>query len=148
MDVEKIKADFQIESSAIKNVILKVKHMPDKGEKITYHLDVDYNILNLEESDSAYHGALELFIEIKAKSGRKNILEIKLESEAHFKGNKKTITYDQFRDMLELNGLATLSHLSRSYILAFTALSGINPPVRMPLLNIHALREMKNIEKH
>jgi hypothetical protein len=45
--------------------------------------------------------------------------------------------------MLELNGLTTLSQLSRAYILSVTALSGITPPVKLPMINIFKLRQQK-----
>ena len=44
---------------------------------------------------------------------------------------------------MELNGLATLSHLSRSYIIAATSLAGMNPPVKTPRANILILIAMK-----
>ncbi|WP_231968927.1 hypothetical protein [Thermoanaerobacterium sp. RBIITD] len=45
--------------------------------------------------------------------------------------------------MIELNGLTTLSQLSRTYILTVTSLSGINPPVKLPMVNIFKLIQQK-----
>lgn len=45
--------------------------------------------------------------------------------------------------MLELNGLTTLSQLSRAYILTVTSLSVINPPVKLPMVNIFKLMQQK-----
>lgn len=50
---------------------------------------------------------------------------------------------DQFLEMLEVNGLIALSQISRAYIISVTSQSGINPPVRMPMIDIRKLREMK-----
>jgi len=52
-----------------------------------------------------------------------------------------------FKQMVELNGLVTLSQMSRSYIQSVTAQSGINPPVKMPLIDINRLIELKNKDK-
>lgn len=50
--------------------------------------------------------------------------------------------------MLELNGVVTLSQLARAYVLSVTSLSGINPPVKLPMINVLALRDKKkNKEK-
>lgn len=45
--------------------------------------------------------------------------------------------------MLELNGVVALSQLTRSYVLSATALAGINPPVRLPMINIYQLKKLK-----
>ena len=53
---------------------------------------------------------------------------------------------EHFRQMLELNGVVTLSQISRSFILSVTSQSGINPPVRIPMVNVLALKEKKQSE--
>jgi hypothetical protein len=46
--------------------------------------------------------------------------------------------------MLELNGVATLSQLCRAYILSISALSGISPTIKLPMINVLSLRKKKN----
>lgn len=60
-----------------------------------------------------------------------------------FLGNPKRLSKENFMDMLELNGVVTLSQLARAYVLSVTSLSGINPPVKLPMINVVALREKK-----
>lgn len=60
-----------------------------------------------------------------------------------FLGNPKRLYKENFMDMLELNGVVTLSQLARAYVLSVTSLSGINPPVKLPMINVVALREKK-----
>ena len=52
---------------------------------------------------------------------------------------------NKFEEMLEINGLVTLSQISRAYILSATSQAGI-PPVKMPMINVIKLREKKRKE--
>ncbi|MGV8145203.1 MAG: hypothetical protein ACLKAK_00725 [Alkaliphilus sp.] len=40
--------------------------------------------------------------------------------------------------------MATLSHLTRAYIISVSALTGLNPPIRLPMININSLRKCKD----
>ena len=60
-----------------------------------------------------------------------------------FIGNPQKLSEENFNDMLELNGVVTLSQLARAYVMSVTALSGINPPVKLPMINVISLREKK-----
>ncbi|WP_223814627.1 hypothetical protein [Thermoanaerobacterium thermosaccharolyticum] len=71
------------------------------------------------------------------------LLKINLTMEGVFVGNTQKLKQEDFLDMLELNGLTTLSQLSRAYILTVTSLSGINPPVKLPMVNIFKLMQQK-----
>ena len=70
-------------------------------------------------------------------------IKIDLTMEGAFIGNIQKLKKEDFANMLELNGLTTLSQLSRAYILSVTALSGITPPVKLPMINIFKLRQQK-----
>ncbi|NLU48387.1 MAG: preprotein translocase subunit SecB, partial [Syntrophomonadaceae bacterium] len=63
--------------------------------------------------------------------------------EGAFAGNAEKLGHQRFTDMLEMNGLITLLHISRAYLLSVTAQSGINPPVKLPMVNVIKLREKK-----
>lgn len=63
--------------------------------------------------------------------------------EGKFLGNKNSLKREDFMKMLELNGVVALSQLTRSYVLSATALAGINPPVRLPMINIYQLKKLK-----
>ena len=51
--------------------------------------------------------------------------------EGIFVGNPQKLNIEQFKEMLELNGVATLSQLCRAYILSISALSGISPAIKL-----------------
>ncbi|MCD5410423.1 MAG: hypothetical protein LRZ93_02045 [Clostridiales bacterium] len=55
----------------------------------------------------------------------------------------KKLDEEQFISFLELNGVATLSHLNRAYITAVSSLTGLNPPISLPMININSLRRFK-----
>ncbi len=63
--------------------------------------------------------------------------------EGMFTGNNDRLSREKFMEMLEINGLVNLLHLSRAYLISVTAQSGINPPVRLPMINVLILREEK-----
>ena len=81
---------------------------------------------------------------IKAKVKNTILFKVDLKMEGLFLGNPEKLTIDNFKDMVELNGVATLSQLSRSYIMSVSALSGITPVIKVPMINIFSLREKKN----
>jgi hypothetical protein len=64
--------------------------------------------------------------------------------EGIFVGNPQKLNIEQFKEMLELNGVATLSQLCRAYILSISALSGISPAIKLPMINVLSLRKKKN----
>lgn len=70
-------------------------------------------------------------------------LKIDLTMEGAFIGNIQKLKKEEFINMLELNGLTALSQLSRAYILSVTALSGITPPVKLPMINVFKLIQQK-----
>ncbi len=147
MDIKKISADFQFIGSRIARFSIETNSLNMKKSKVTVNLDVDYNIIEISEKNEKYVGIINYIVDIKATSQKSTLFKICLNMEGMFAGNSNKINKEQFRNMLELNGVATLSHLSRSYILATTSMSGINPPVKLPMINIHKLKEAKNKEK-
>ena len=48
--------------------------------------------------------------------------------------------------MLGVNGTATLSQISRAYIISVTSLSGM-PPINLPMVNIYAMKKYKDNSK-
>ena len=86
-----------------------------KGEKVNY--DIDYNIVEVKEDEKLFIGKLEYIVVIKAKVNNKILFNIKLSMEGIFAGAKNKLSQEDFKNMMELNGIATLPHLSRAYII-------------------------------
>jgi len=143
MDSKKITAEFQLVKNRVSNFSIESKDLDTKAKSVTMSYDIDYNIREIQEDEEAYVGLLELIIKVRAKIKNSILFKVNLNMEGVFMGNSKKMPMNNFQDMLELNGIATLSHLSRSYIMSVSSLSGLNPPVQLPMINVHKLRELK-----
>ncbi len=147
MDSKKVLADFQFVRNRVSNFSIETKSLGSKNSAVDVNYDIDYNILEMTEEEDQYVGLLELIIIIKAKMKNSVLFKVHLTMEGFFVGNPKKLSLEHFEEMLELNGIATLSHLSRAYILSVSSLSGLQPPVQLPMINVHKLREMKEKKK-
>lgn len=143
MDSKKVLADFQFVANRVSFFSIETKDINTSGNPAKIDTDIDYNILSAEKEENNYVGVIEFIAEIKAKVKKSILLKINLKMEGVFVGNPFVLTDESFKDMLEINGVATLSHLSRSYIMSTATLAGINPPIKLPMVNIHKLKELK-----
>lgn len=141
---KEVLADFQFVANRISQFSLETKGIENKGSKAQVSFNFDYNILQLEEQEERYIGCIEFVSFIKAKVKNSILFKVDLKMEGVFIGNPQKLTLEQFKEMAELNGVATLSQLSRAYILSVSALSGINPAIKLPMINVFSLREKKN----
>ncbi len=112
-----------------------------KAQSVNVAFDIDYNIKELKYEAGNSFGLLDYVVKVKASVKRKALFKIELVMEGAFRS--ETLSEKEFKDMVEVNGLITLSHISRAYILSVTAQSGINPPVRVPMVNVHKMIEAK-----
>jgi preprotein translocase subunit SecB len=135
-------ADFQILGSRVNKLLLDTRIISTKG-RADLSFDFDYNISEVEENENQLRGILKFFIKVKAKVKNKLLFNIELEMHGLFAGNPERLSREKFMEMLEINGLITLLHISRSYLISVSAQSGINPPVHIPMINVMKLREMK-----
>ncbi|HEY5560683.1 MAG TPA: preprotein translocase subunit SecB [Clostridiaceae bacterium] len=144
MNVDKVMADFQLLRTRVSEFSLLTKPIEPNGIVAKLEYNLDYNILNITEEDNKFTGYLEFIVEVKAKIKNSLLFKVSFNLEGVFMGNPNVLDSESFRRTMELNGVATLSQLSRSYIISTTALLGLNPPVRLPMANIVKLRELKN----
>lgn len=141
---KEVLADFQFVANRISQFTLETKDVENKGAKAQVSFDFDYNVLNLEEQEERYLGSIEFSVYVKAKVRNSTLFKVNLKMEGVFIGNSQKLTMDNFKEMVELNGIATLSQLCRAYILSVSALSGINPAIKLPMINVFSLRDKKN----
>ncbi|MDV3429200.1 MAG: preprotein translocase subunit SecB, partial [Bacillota bacterium] len=139
-------ADFQFIGSRVGQFKIETKDIQITESRTQITTDFDYNIKEVKKLEDNYFGCIEFMTIIKAKVKNTFLFKINLSMEGAFTGNSSKLTLEKFQEMLELNGLVTLSQLSRSYILSVTALSGINPPVKLPMINVVSLRQHKKTE--
>jgi preprotein translocase subunit SecB len=115
-----------------------------KAQSVNIAFDFDYNLKDLKHEDGNSFGLLDYAVKVKATVKKKVFFKIDLLMEGAFKS--ETLSKEDFKNMVEVNGLITLSHITRAYIISVTAQSGINPPVRVPMVNINKLIEQKKKE--
>lgn len=140
---KEILADFQFAGNRVSSFLIETKDIETKGARTNVSFDFDYNTKGVEETDERYIGELEFLVSVKAKIKNAILFKIDLKMEGLFLGNPKRLSKENFIDMLELNGVVTLSQLARAYFISVTSLSGINPPVKLPMINVVALRDKK-----
>jgi preprotein translocase subunit SecB len=143
MDSKKIQADFQFVASRVSHFSLETKDIATEEIPVRIDSDIDYNILNIEKNENNHVGVIEFTAEIKSKVKKSYLFKISVKMEAIFVGNPHVLTDETFKNRLELNGVATLSQMCRSFVLSTTALAGINPPIKIPMVNIQKLRDLK-----
>lgn len=144
---KEVMADFQFIGNRVSSFSLETKMLDTKGQKVLTDFQYDYNINECEEANDKYFGIIEFIIHGKAKVGRTNLFKIDLTMEGAFIGNHNVLDKERFEQMLEQNGIVTLSQISRSFLLSVTSQSGINPPVRLPMINVMALNNEKKAER-
>jgi len=137
-----IMADFQFLGHRVSKLVLDTRLVEEKGPS-NVSFDFDYEVMDLLEEDNRFLGIIQLIVQVKAKIKNKVLFKIDLKMEGAFAGNAEKLSHQKFTDMLEMNGLITLLHISRAYLLSVTAQSGINPPVKLPMVNVLKLREKK-----
>jgi len=112
-----------------------------KAQSVNIAFDLDYNLKEFKYEDGNSLGLLDYSVKAKATVKKKVLYKIDLVMEGAFRS--ETLGKEDFENMVEVNGLITLSHISRAYIISATAQAGIDPPVRVPMVNINKLLEQK-----
>lgn len=143
IEANKIVASFQMIASRVVRFELETKEVNNDNEKVNVRNSFDYEVVRIEEHEDHYYGVVQFKTDFVAKIGRKTLFKIFVVYEGKFMGNKNILKQEDFQRMLELNGVVALSQFTRSYVLSVTALAGINPPVRLPMININQLKKLK-----
>ena len=143
IEANKIVASFQMIASRVVRFELETKEVNNDNEKVNVRNSFDYEVVRIEEHEDDYYGVVQFKTDFVAKIGRKTLFKIFVVYEGKFVGNKNFLKQEDFQRMLELNGVVALSQFTRSYVLSVTALAGINPPVRLPMININQLKKLK-----
>ncbi len=112
-----------------------------KGRPVNIAFDFDYDIKDFKQEEASWYGLIDYVVKVKATVKKKVLFKIDLVMEGAFRSD--SLGEDKFKEMVEVNGLITLSQISRAYILSVTAQSGINPPIRVPMVNVNKMIETK-----
>lgn len=120
---------------------LTTNMMSTKTHPLNVDFDFDYKIKDVEREENRSLCLIDYIVKVKATVKKKVLFKIELIMEGAFRSD--TLADEDFKEMVELNGLITLSHISRAYIQSVTAQSGIHPPIRLPMINVNTLIEKK-----
>lgn len=142
MNSKEVAADFQILGNRVVKLTIETK-IPDKPGGAELSFDMDYKSDNVDQNDNQFIGMVQLAIQVRAKIKNKPLFKIDLLMEGVFAGNSGKISREKFIEMMEMNGLITLIHISRAYLTSISAQSGINPPIHLPMVNVVKWREVK-----
>lgn len=142
MNTEKIIADFQFLDNKVIQFNMKNNLLNTKNKKIKIDYDMDYEIISCNELEDKYLGVINFSVELNGKIEDEEIFEIDLIMSGKFVGYKN-LSIDRFEDMLKVNGTATLSQISRAYLISISSLSGM-VPINLPMVNVHAMKKYKD----
>lgn len=142
MNSKSVLADFQFLGNRVSKLVLDTRLIEEKG-RAEVTIDFDYNVNEVETKEKKFLATLSLIIQVKAKIKNRILFRVELEMDGLFAGDAREISQEKFMNMLEMNGLVTLLHISRAYLLSVTSQSGIQPPVKIPMINVLKLREKK-----
>lgn len=141
MKTDKILADFQLLNNKVLEFYFQNKLL-NTNDKISIDCEMDYEIISCIEDEDRYFGAIDFIVGLSGKVGDSEAFKIHLIMRGNFAGSKKNLTINSFREMLEVNGTATLSQLSRAFLTSATSLSGIKTII-LPMVNIYAMKRYK-----
>lgn len=142
MKTDKIMADFQFSNNkviefSIQNILLLAKN-----KAIKVDCDMDYDIVSCNEAEDSYLGIVDFIVNLTGKIEDSQTFKIHLIMRGNFIGSNRNLSMEMFKEMLEVNGTATLSQISRAYITSVTSLSGMHP-INLPMVNIYEMKKYK-----
>lgn len=103
---------------------------------------MDYEIISCEELEDTHLGIVDLIVDLEGQIDENEIFKIHLRMKGKFVGSKNKLTLSKFREMLEINGTATLSQIARAYLISVSTLSGM-VSINLPMVNIYAMKKYK-----
>jgi len=146
MKINKIMADIQFLDNKVIEFTIENKLLNTKKKVINVNYDMDYEIVNCVEAEDGYFGIVDFTVNLTGKIDENEAFKIHLKTRGSFIGSKENLSIDKFKEMLEVNGTATLSQISRAYITSVTSLSGMHP-INLPMINIYAMKKYKENSK-
>lgn len=98
-------------------------------------LDMDPELEYKRIDNGCHFGLLTLSIKVRGRSGRKIALKLDATIKGRFEA-PEIMEENTFKNFCMISGTATLIPLLRATIMSFTSQAGMNPPIRIPLINV------------
>lgn len=134
---EKVYSEFHFVGNSIRKAIIENNLIVFYDEKeFERFLDLSHEILSVGISDEGdeISGVIDLHIDLTIEQERKTY-KISMTIEGCFTAPAE-MGKDNFKEMLQINGLATLYSIARGYIQSISAQSLFGGVVLLPMLNV------------
>lgn len=145
MGINNYLSDFQFVGSTVKDLFFKNDFISyAETDELERTIDVSYEVEDIIDSPEHEHlimGILLLHVKVKIQGDnsssqkKKNDLDLSITLEGCFHSN--TLEEEKFKEMLEINGCATLYSIARSIIISITSQSFANGPCILPMINVY-----------
>lgn len=144
MNAENIKSGFQLLATSIKHIEVNNSFTYfDDNEEIDRKYDVTYEIDDISRDDhDTILGTISLNV-IAIVKNKDAEMNFNLIIQGCFMSEDDTKS-EEFRDMLEINGCATLYSISRAMILNISSQSCFGAHILLPMINLFKLKEKNN----
>ena len=143
MDVSKARSDFQMIGSRIISITLKndFVEIPD-DEKVRRRIELSHTIREREEEEDfcddaeMHQGLVVLTVKVDIRRG-KDKFKLNLEIEGFFVAPLTGYTREGFREMLGINGIASIYSIARATAASISALAFPGGSVILPMINVY-----------
>ena len=158
MSVNSYMSDFQFVGSTIKSFHLENQFIDfDEKAELDRVVDVSYEVKYIspektsKETDYPMLGIIVLYTTMtiggdnSCPCRQEDGLKLSLTLEGCFK--TKTLNRDEFKEMLELNGCATLYSIARAIIISITSQTFSDGPCVLPMINVYNMVDQQDEEQ-
>lgn len=129
---EAVKAEFRFLAYRISDFSFSIQ----EGVKdIETSLKMDPKLEHVRSDDGCHFGILSLSVRIRGRRGKKVVLKLDATIKGKFDA-PESMKAETFESFCIINGTATLIPLLRATIMSFSSQAGMNPPIRIPLVNV------------
>lgn len=142
MNTEKIKSGFQLLATSVQKIELSNNFVVlNDDTNIERSFDVSYNIndVSSDEDKEVTMGTITLNIDISIKSNE-NEMKLNIDLQGCFIDDDAS-DFDKFREMLGVNGCASLYSIARAMILSITSQVCHGAHILIPMINVFKLVE-------
>ena len=127
-----VESSFQIDDYMITKSLFEIKK-EERPASIKYSLNLSKRIENTRCEQNVCFGTVKLKVSVVGRVGRETFHKVEVDISGEFTG--KNIPKADFEKYCDVNGVANLLLITRSYISSTTSQMGINPIV-IPLVNL------------
>lgn len=143
MNSKRVESEFQFIGSSINKVEFKNELVSFDSKSIRRIIDVDYVFPSEVFIDKGYaFGKIEMHVQAWLKEGKKTKTKLSIIASGYYKYANCT-DENEMKKMLSISGCASLYSVIRAFVISFTAQSGCNGSIILPMINIFKLNEEK-----